>query len=157
MQDNDPIPLTTFPESVIPTYVRYISPTRGFGLFAGGDLSVNKMLALNQCVGTYGGVICDDREPICKTAVYKLSYGALPSSDELGYVNSPNQCCVILRPRRPHVDGVGMRGGDGCFANSSCYPNVHLDARLVMYEHPSGPEEGAMMMKYFIARFLPLR
>lgn len=72
------------PQVVIPLYVRFISPKRGFGLFTGAALpkesaAIQEGLRLPtaECIGTYGGRICDKRETIHKKAVYRLTYGML--------------------------------------------------------------------------------
>lgn len=75
--------LTSMPNVVIPMYIKFISPDIGFGLFAGADLP-DSSLAVDQCVGSYGGIVCDEREPIHHKAVFKMRKGTLPPDKKDG-------------------------------------------------------------------------
>lgn len=71
------------PTVVVPLYIRFINPARRFGVFTGTLMEVQSAIqeGLNiptaQCIGTYGGRICDKREAIHKHAVYRVPYGSI--------------------------------------------------------------------------------
>lgn len=73
------------PRVVAPSIVAYISPSRGFGVFAALDIPEDKDRAaadkppkIPVCVATYGGVTCTDKEVKRPNYAYRMSYGELP-------------------------------------------------------------------------------
>lgn len=66
------------PLLVYPTYIRYSSETRAFGVFAATDIDPAHCKDPHACVGTYGGVVCTEWEPRCMEEVYSLPFGTLP-------------------------------------------------------------------------------
>lgn len=107
---------TQFPEVVIPMYVKFVSPARGFGLFAAADFSVSTELQSNQCVGTYGGIICDERDPVCKHAIYALLAGSLPDGTEVIDAKTTIKLqYVVFISFYPSQSDVGLTStGSGC-------------------------------------------
>ena len=66
------------PKVVVPLYIRYINPRRGFGVFTAGVIGSEQVLQdglrvpTAECIGTYGGRVCDKREAIHKKGLYRL-------------------------------------------------------------------------------------
>lgn len=73
------------PQVPAPTILAYIGPARGFGVFAAADIAKDTDRAnLDDpplspvCVGTYGGVVCTDKEVKRANYAYQMAYGSLP-------------------------------------------------------------------------------
>lgn len=75
------------PKVVVPLYIRFIHPGRGFGMFTGkrmdneSAIQVDLNVPTTDCIGTYGGRICDKREAIHKKAVYRMWTGSIDPLD----------------------------------------------------------------------------
>ena len=81
-------PLVT-PEVVIPTYIKFVNTTQGFGLFAGADVPTQlpyesqNSFPSEFSTGTYGGVVCAKREALHRKALFRIgNEGVLDSLDE---------------------------------------------------------------------------
>ena len=68
-----------------PTILAYISPSRGFGVFAAADIPKDRGESTDEnppssplCVGTYGGVVCTDKEVKKPNYAYQMPCGSLP-------------------------------------------------------------------------------
>ena len=78
-----------------PTVLAYICPLKGFGLFTAVDIPLDtdpaeKERSTPLCVGTYGGVVCTDKEVRRPNYAYRMSYGILPARQTQEYVHFPH-------------------------------------------------------------------
>lgn len=123
------------PTLVYPTYIKYSSEQRGFGVFAATDIDPTNCKSPSACIATYGGVVCAEWEPICREEIYSLPHGYLkrkfrPSKDR--YITIPTIWLFMYSSASPrskpaaHVDGSDMYAGDGKFLNGSCNPNTEV-------------------------------
>lgn len=81
-------PYSDMPLPVIhsPTLLAFVSPSRGFGVFAASDIrkDLDKAAPMDQplsplCVATYAGVVCTDKEVKKPNYAYRMPFGSLPS------------------------------------------------------------------------------
>lgn len=64
-------------------YVKYVSPTTGFGLFSGEDIPYKDTNFTRVCLGTYGGMVCGgEREALSSKAMYNMTNGHLTRDPE---------------------------------------------------------------------------
>lgn len=140
------------PAVVAPSLLSYISPSRGFGVFAATDIPedtdpADKDAARSTpaCVGTYGGVVCTYDEIRRHNYAYAMSDGLLPTlltRHTTEYVHHQHHVLLIDR-NIPYVDASVIRAGDGRFLNGSCNPNCAVHAGYYMATHAIPPDTDA--------------
>lgn len=139
------------PTIVAPTVLAFISPIKGFGVYAAVDIPVDADPSQNErslpdCVGTYSGVVCTGKEVRRPNYAYEMSYGILPA--HLG--RQTDECVHALLHLSSFisnivfVDASVLRAGDGRFLNGSCDPNcaVHLSYYMATFSLPSSSSAG---------------
>lgn len=134
----------------IPTYLAYISPRHGFGVFPACAIAERNFNTFLKCVATYGGMACRLGEELHQTETYQLDGTLREKVDANGqYVSSFCTCAwhnrfrIICRPavKFPtfYIDGSDMRAGDGKFINHTCNPNVEVDCNYIRTDLPPDP------------------
>lgn len=102
------------PRVVIFSYVAFVNPSRRFGLFAGESFGARRglteefpVLSVGECVGSYGGMVCDPEEALDRDGLYTYRTPKLPPRATKGttyvhyvvHVCNDNQRTCLLRRR----------------------------------------------------------
>lgn len=93
--------LVDIPKVVAFLYIKFISPSKGFGLFSGEDIPYRQSDFSPLCLGTYGGMICaSEREALYSKMLYSMTHGHLPRIPEPTRVNLPKD----VNPRTTDIN-----------------------------------------------------
>ena len=71
----------THPTITHPTYIAYVSPASGFGVFTATLIPAVRRVSRRVCIGTYGGMVGTLKEVMARTEVYEFR-GELPARPE---------------------------------------------------------------------------
>lgn len=131
--------LSGSPQLQMPTYVRFISPDHGFGVFCAAAVNVDASRPTSEpipdyYIGSYGGFVCTYTERHDDTEIYEIAGKLVQDPDkQRRYVHLFLVRPFIYRGLQANLDGCDMRAGDGKFINCGCNPNVSLDLAYCAY------------------------
>lgn len=92
------------PRVIIFCYIAYVNPSKRFGLFAGEPFRPRRVrpdgtpvLTAGECIGSYGGLVCDTDEALDRDGVYTYDEPALPATarTQSMYVNTHLEMGVL--------------------------------------------------------------
>lgn len=151
---------TLAPTLRVPTYVAYVSPAQGFGVFCARAITKPRYANLDTGVASYGGNVCLKSELLHQSEAFHL-LGTLPKRSEKEYVLNTLEAYIVSHhsPKYFELDGSDMRAGDGKFINHSCDPNVYLDANYHSTRLPPSPssQETQVIQRCVYALIQPSR